>query len=102
MLFLGINFKVNNNLSSGDFLSAIYLVIFSGLNTGTALLYFPDINAAKMSLRRVYKLLRLKREWDDNSMKKANNADILGNVVFDRVSFNFEGSSLKVLDNVSF
>lgn len=62
IIYLGINFKINNNLNTGDVFCAIYLISFSGLTSAVSIMYFPDVSAAKTSLRRLTWLLRLKEE----------------------------------------
>ena len=89
IIYLGINFKINNGLNTGDVFCAIYLISFSGFNAGLSLTYFPDVSSAKKSLRRIFRLLSLKEERDIISQEKVNNAPIRGRIVFDKVSFKY-------------
>jgi hypothetical protein len=60
--YLAIVFKTNNNLTSEDIFCAIFLIGFAGMTMGNAIMYFPDINGAKTSIKRIFKLLDLKDE----------------------------------------
>lgn len=89
IIYLGINFKINMNLSTGDVFCTIYLISFTGLNAGISILYFPDVSAAKASLRRMFRLLSLKEDRDITLKEKINNVAIIGKIIFDKVSFKY-------------
>lgn len=56
-IFLGITFKIHNNLRTEDVMTAIYLASFTGMTAGISALFFPDVGAAKQSLERLFALL---------------------------------------------
>lgn len=55
--YVGLIFKINNNLNFEDIFCCMLLITFSGFTIGNSLVYFPDIDGTKQSLQRIIRLL---------------------------------------------